>query len=322
MSERRSYPDEWKALCLTLLKAYAEQERISHGWTRVGWQRIRDWIMEPHDSVENGGRERSPLLTRQDLENWERGGEIGSTKFRYVDEFIHRREMSDLGLAAMDEIKRRQDEAVMATLSDLYVPLGSELADRISRTPAPFWRKSKKLRGSWFEHLAIGLRFSHRGVFKIIVAYMGVKKAPYQDDSGFHTIFFDGFFVPLENSHPTPEKGFPDFHLSGKLLLIRPQYRGDPHRGYADGEMAVGDVDKGQSIVHHASPAVAPRLFGTYTYPVVDEENVVDFDRTDAFVQVKLNQAMLASLFLLPPTEDEIENLEYLLKTQYKGYVY
>ncbi|MEI9849873.1 MAG: hypothetical protein WDN24_02225 [Sphingomonas sp.] len=85
---------KWKRLCSLVLNRYRNDPNIGDD-KEMSFTELRDRIMEPYDSWEKwkGKRRivRTPLLTRNDLQNWilyDKG--IGDEKFVYVDCFIRK----------------------------------------------------------------------------------------------------------------------------------------------------------------------------------------------------------------------------------------
>jgi hypothetical protein len=133
------YDVGWKRTCLRLLEIY--RESLERTMTRkvIGWGMIRDEIMKPYDDYDEAGRlrERSALLSRQNVESWFKdgpdGSKIGDDKFRFVDEFIRRLSATEDGRGLNDVVIHENHRVACDRLSRLYQPrnLRPDLADII-----------------------------------------------------------------------------------------------------------------------------------------------------------------------------------------------
>ena len=342
-SLRQSFPPEWKEVCLEMLVELKERKRKYLGHKRLGWQHMRDLIMQPYDKRGTAGKilERDTRLTRQNLETWETGSEIRDDKFALVDAFIRRQIMEGIAQPIQQIVKEKQDRYAISVLSKLYQTLtySPGYAEVVSQISGRFLYSDEILH-TWFKYIVVRLDFVESGIVKITCAY-----CPFDIHNGDtadigSAFFYDGFLIPFEGytTKVPPDKPYIQPHYSRCLFkLMRPEFKGDSLRGYAEGEMVYrawlrrNEKPDISIIADHPNTILAPG-FNTLTledryYPTgaVSKSGLDRFNREEAgeeFPQdVDVFKRYMSKITF---HNDQINNdfLERIFDECYKGYLF
>ena len=297
---RPHFPTPWKDLCLQILTTYKEEKRLALGYKRLGWERIRDIIMSDFDVFSDGQlTERDSRLKRQDLEAWERGTVPSDQKFIFIDRFIRQLELNDELRSVYDEIKRHKDKYAMDVLADLYQSHRyNEGSMATFRDIAGFdqafsdltgrYMYSEEVVGSWFKGIVIRVEFHHKSVWKIAVAYCPSAPLSLDEEDYPNTVFYEGFLIPYalerkgaqsewEKENPKiPRTEMKGFEFRGLAKLIRPEFKGNYIRGYAEGEMHMNlyspnNITESSIRLDHPVPIMLPANESAFGYEKDDD---------------------------------------------------
>ena len=169
----QSFPIEWKNVCLEMLLAFKESRRRKLGYKRLGWEHIRDLIMQDQDTYKAGELfERDARLRRQDLEALENGSEPTDVKFIFIDAFIRTLEMDEEAEDVRKSIILRQDQYHSSIYSDLYQSrsLDKSISDKIM-SACPNFLFSEEVSDTWYKSIVFKICFEHKSIIKVIAAY-------------------------------------------------------------------------------------------------------------------------------------------------------
>lgn len=289
---QRSFPREWKELCLEILQDYKEKKRAELGRKTLGWLWMRDKIMEPFDIRRPDGKaEPNPKLvelTRQNLESWEKTGSLTDAKFEYIDLFVRSLSASASDYSSFDAARRRIDAYQMAIFSRLYQSKSNIPADaeNIANFLGSFLVSGSLVKNR-FKYIVLRIDFVSDGVIKVVMAYCPFDIHYFNSREAEEAVFYDAYLVPVLTFLPDDDSKF-----NGSRLLLgcqciaklfRPEFRGHHIDGYADGEVELHfSTDENQKITNSAIFMDAPN---TMMAPSIIEKTVSHEERAPEVIR-------------------------------------
>lgn len=347
MSEK--YPQAWRDTCLSLLRAHKEEVRKSLGFKRLGWDVIRDRIMRSYDQYENGEIFlRDDRLVRQNIESWEKGRNLSDEKFDFIDKYVRQLAASGDDDAAFLSLRKMQFEKGADALSDMYnrrKPRALIPNDFFNDFPWAFC--ADEIIGTWYKSLAMFSLSEHRGVLKVLFAYLpknidDLKKRDYKN-----VVFMEGFLIPLEYNGQKSDIGdltdvdlddLPTINtLKCAVKLTRPEFQGLSGIGYADGEIHIPNYDEyweyspglRMLILEYPSPIPCPTISREWTENRLGEEVALDghnidttSNRPDNNVVVFNKYEFQFQIILKFVVNFDDSRLRDMVVSSYAGYIY
>jgi hypothetical protein len=336
------FPREYQQLCLRLVCAYADQKAKEQGYKTAGSQRVRNMIMELHDSWERGKRVPHIGLGRTDIDALKAGSELGGAKFKFIDDFVRRMQLTPDGDKTSERIIRARDEQQMATLSQLYISR-TNLESKVFQERAKLLREGGLLvadisktshpsikRATLYKSIVIKLVHEHRAVQQVVIAYLPVTPAELEVSYDTGIIFYEGFIIPTawddgDGHLPT---------LYAKIAAFRGEFRGHRFAGQADGQLTVMQTPQDELTfdLDYPFPILSPSIFVS---PSPIEARVQAIERhfrtlnggEEAARRDKANPRGMSNGYswkvrLFKPNRQLAEKLEELFCKCYKGRVF
>ncbi|WP_373354490.1 hypothetical protein [Pseudoroseicyclus sp. CXY001] len=269
----RSFPMAWQNVCRDLLEFYRKTKQETLHRKRVGWTAIRDDIMAKFDERRPDGKlQRDPMLTRQDLEAWQRGVKLSNVKFQYIDIFARSLLMDPRYDSFSTEAIQSRDAAVLESLSNIYLPrTGNTSSAQIVRETLSGIAITEALEDTWFRHIAIQPLYESSGIFKAIFAYIPEKISDFRRAHFSEVVFFEGYIIPIDapmESNVLAALADQDLEITTASCLVkltRAEFKGSQAFGHADGMISLSRLISGEETilageVRYPSPILRPSI--------------------------------------------------------------
>ena len=342
---RRSFPNEWKSICLKILLHLKEQERQELGYRRRGWGDLRDRIMAIEDAQHPEGFD--PRLTRQHLEHWEKGNVLADERFRFVDRFITLLDHPDNKVPATEKVIEDRDRYFAHVISDIYQVRRYDVDTvQLIKWIGDHGLLSTKIANSWFQYVAIKFGIEEAGVLKAVVAYCAFDVHDPDDYSPKRIVFSEVFIVPTSDFELEEEKlatrlglGFQVFGRRCMMFQYRPQYQGEALRGYAAGEwefvfsnFATGSEKYTMNIfLDHPATSISPSIVMSQTKnkylnrvdPIMEDYlEGIEFNEDGSAKWSKDHYAGERHRYKFRMLPQQSENFDKIFNTIYRGFLF
>ncbi|SDE90378.1 hypothetical protein SAMN05421538_11439 [Paracoccus isoporae] len=241
---RVTYPNAWQDLCREIMIAHKEETRIQLEYKRLGWQAIRDLVMQDYDQPnERAEVGRDKRLNRQDLEAWANGTYLNDDKFGFIDRYINGLRLDEEPHNELINAKQKYTIAQAAMISRMYQRrrLKSGMIDYLQEVTGEFLY-TDEIDGSPYKHIVLRFEIASCNVIKISAAYCRFDITKQNPGEMANAVFYEGFLIPVpaDNSESAKEPGLWGIRSDSWfcwLKLYRPEFQGSMIDGCADGRL-------------------------------------------------------------------------------------